>query len=93
MKSSFAISLESFLPNFILLQVELVQGGHVGRDEDVLQVNQVPLGVDQLGEGVGQVELLEVVEVGENPEWKSYICKFRLESVRTLYAVRLPSLL
>jgi hypothetical protein len=46
--------------------VELVQVRHVGGQEDVLEVAEVPLRVDQLGEGVGQVKLLQVVEIGQN---------------------------
>ncbi len=46
--------------------MELVQVRHVGGQEDILEVAEVPLRVDQLGEGVGQVKLLQVVEVGQN---------------------------
>ena len=54
-------------PDLVLLQMQLLQLGHVGRGEDVLEVTQVPLRVDGLGEGVGEVELLEVEKVGEDP--------------------------
>ena len=43
--------------------MQLVELGHVGGQQDVLEVTQVPLGVDQLGEGVGQVKLLQIVKV------------------------------
>jgi len=35
--------------------MKFVELCHVWREEDVLQVLEVPLGVDQLGERVGQV--------------------------------------
>jgi len=47
--------------------VQLVQLGHVGGDQDVLEISKVPLGVDQLREGVGQVKLLQIVKVGQDP--------------------------
>lgn len=55
------------LPDLVLLQVELVQLGHVGGQEDILEVVQVPFRVDDLGEGVGQQKLLQAVKVGEEP--------------------------
>lgn len=53
-------------PDLVLLQVQLLDLGQVGGGEDVLEVAEVPLRVDGLGEGVGEVELLEVEEVGED---------------------------
>ena len=46
--------------------MHLLDLGEVGHGEDVLEVAEVPLRVDGLGEGVGEVELLEVEEVGED---------------------------
>ena len=53
-------------PDLVLLEVHLLDLGEVGHGEDVLEVAEVPLRVDGLGEGVGEVELLEVEEVGED---------------------------
>ena len=47
--------------------MEDLEVGHVGGEEDVLEVAEVPLGVHGLGEGVCQVQRLQVVEVREQP--------------------------
>ena len=47
--------------------MELLDLGEVGHGEGGLEVAEVPLRVDGLGEGVGQVQLLQVEEVGEDP--------------------------
>ena len=39
----------------------------LGTKEDVLQVCEIPLGVDLLCEGVGEMQLLKVDEIGEYP--------------------------
>ena len=51
------------LPDLVLLQMKFLQFCKLGTEEDILQVFQIPLGVHLLGEGVGQMELGEVVEV------------------------------
>jgi hypothetical protein len=47
--------------------MKLLEFGEVGADEDVLEAGEVPLAVNLLREGVRQVELLQIFEIGENP--------------------------
>ena len=63
--------------------MEFVQRSHVGCDQDVFQVYEVPLRIDQLGERVSQVELLEVVEVSENPAKKKQKIRIDLQALKT----------
>ena len=53
-------------PDFVLLQVQPGQFRHVGCEQNGLQVLEIPFGIDGLGEGVGHVQMLQVVEVCED---------------------------
>jgi len=56
------------LPDLVLFQVELLQLAQLGLQKDVLEVTEVPLGVDLLSEGVSEVKLLKVHKVGKYSE-------------------------
>ena len=53
--------------------MQLPQLGHVRPEQDFLEVLEVPARVHRLSEGVGQVKLLKVLKVGEQPEITRYL--------------------
>jgi hypothetical protein len=65
--------------------MKLLEFGEVGADENVLEAGEVPLAVNLLREGVRQVELLQVFEIGENPSQENIFSEEKC-------LIRVPSL-
>jgi hypothetical protein len=58
--------------------MKLLEFGEVGADKDVLEAGEVPLAVNLLREGVRQVELLQIFEIGENPNQENIFSEERV---------------